>query len=213
MLLTAEYNDYATEREPLRVTWPKGLQRSTYYLSLPYRYSIPLLVASTVLHWLVSQSIFYVEVILIDPNGVELPEETLVTCGYSPLAIIFAILLGLLMLLAAVLLGMRRFKSHMPLAGNCSAAVSAACHPVVDGDHALKPIMWGEIANRVYPINRNGGGGLANEDENGEGEGEELSASYGDYDDDDIQTEQFGYAHCSFTSEEVVYPSPDRLYA
>ncbi|GES59971.1 peptidase C78, ubiquitin fold modifier-specific peptidase 1/ 2 [Aspergillus terreus] len=42
VLLAAEYDDYAVERKPLRVSWARGAQRSTYYLSLPYRYSIPL---------------------------------------------------------------------------------------------------------------------------------------------------------------------------
>lgn len=37
MLAVAEYSDFATERKPLRVSWPKGNQRSTYWLSLPYR--------------------------------------------------------------------------------------------------------------------------------------------------------------------------------
>lgn len=60
MLLTAEYNDYAEHCKPLRVSWPKGLQRSTYYSSLPYRYSIPLFVAHTALHGLISQRLFLV---------------------------------------------------------------------------------------------------------------------------------------------------------
>jgi hypothetical protein len=58
MLSAVEYDNYATDQKPLRVSWPRGAQRSTYYLSLPYRYSVPLLVVSAVLHWLVSQSLF-----------------------------------------------------------------------------------------------------------------------------------------------------------
>lgn len=115
MLIAVEYDDYAIERKHLRVSWPRGDQRSTYYLSLPYRYSIPLLVASALLHWLVSQSIFFVEIVPFDLHGVQSAGEV-VSCGYSPVAIIFAIVVGSALVLAAVFLGLRRFRSRLPLA-------------------------------------------------------------------------------------------------
>ncbi len=40
----------------LRVSQPMGQQRRTYWLSLRYRYSNPLMVASTLLHWLISHA-------------------------------------------------------------------------------------------------------------------------------------------------------------
>lgn len=42
MLLAVEFNDYAAERKPLRVSWPKGHQRSTYLPQSPVsiQYSI-----------------------------------------------------------------------------------------------------------------------------------------------------------------------------
>lgn len=40
MVMVAEYNDFAIQRKPLQVSWPKGEQRSTYYLGVPYRYSL-----------------------------------------------------------------------------------------------------------------------------------------------------------------------------
>jgi len=145
MLLADEFNDYAAERKPLRVSWPKGYQRSAYYLSLPYRYSIPLMITHTILHWLVSQSVFFVEVILYDMTG-NLTPERLITCGYSPMAIIFLISLGTLMTFPIIGLGFKHFKNNMPLAGSCSAAISAACHPPPGGGDALKPVMWGEVS-------------------------------------------------------------------
>ncbi|KAK1143248.1 hypothetical protein N8T08_006948 [Aspergillus melleus] len=54
MLVAAEWDRYARHRRPLRVSWPRGQQRSTYYFSLPYRYSLPLLALSATLHWLIS---------------------------------------------------------------------------------------------------------------------------------------------------------------
>lgn len=55
-----EWNKYATRRKGLRVTSPKGDQRSTYFLQLPFRYAIPLVAISGLMHWLLSQSIFLV---------------------------------------------------------------------------------------------------------------------------------------------------------
>lgn len=42
-------------------------------------------------------------------------------------------------------LGVGRFNSSIPLAASCSAAISAACHPPPGDDHAVKPVMWGEV--------------------------------------------------------------------
>lgn len=53
-----EWNAYGTDYRPLRVTQPQGQQRSTYRLQLPYRYSVPLIVVSIFLHWLVSNALY-----------------------------------------------------------------------------------------------------------------------------------------------------------
>src|SRR5688572_23923235 len=42
MLLAQEWSTYAYTRKPLRVSYPSGEQKSTYFLQLPYRYAIPL---------------------------------------------------------------------------------------------------------------------------------------------------------------------------
>ena len=57
-----EWSDFVLERKTLRVSNPKGAQRSTYFLQLPYKMGVPLIVVSGLLHWLVSQSIFLVVV-------------------------------------------------------------------------------------------------------------------------------------------------------
>jgi hypothetical protein len=48
---------------------PRGLQRSTYYLQLPYLYAIPLLIVSTLLHWLVSQNILIAHIAVYERRG------------------------------------------------------------------------------------------------------------------------------------------------
>ena len=47
---------------PLQMHEIIGQQRSTYYLQLPYVYSVPLTIASGTLHWLISESIFLVRI-------------------------------------------------------------------------------------------------------------------------------------------------------
>ncbi|TKA68236.1 hypothetical protein B0A55_10035 [Friedmanniomyces simplex] len=63
MLLSYEYSQYGVggRRKALRVSSPKGQKRSKYFLHLPYTYSVPLIAISTLLHWLISQSLFVTE--------------------------------------------------------------------------------------------------------------------------------------------------------
>jgi hypothetical protein len=63
MLLGYEWFTYTRQHKGLRVTTQRrASQRSTYFLSLPYRFALPLMVVSGTLHWLVSQSIFLVAI-------------------------------------------------------------------------------------------------------------------------------------------------------
>jgi hypothetical protein len=58
MHVEREWAALGREFKTLRVSHPKGAQRSTYRLQLPYRWSIPIMVFSGVLHWLVSNCIY-----------------------------------------------------------------------------------------------------------------------------------------------------------
>lgn len=63
MVLANEWSYHAFKWKGLRVsTLPRGSQRSTYFMSLPYRYSLPLLAFSGILHWLISQSPYLVRI-------------------------------------------------------------------------------------------------------------------------------------------------------
>ena len=156
MLLAKEWSGFAHQSRTLRVTCPVGKQRSTYWLQLPFLYGIPLLVMSGILHWLVSQSIFLVRIAVEDSfssiviaqySDYRRGEDIVSTCGYSPIAIITVIPLGTLLLLVLVLNGFRKCKEGMPLAGSCSAAISAACHrPKEDLDAAVLPVLWGAVS-------------------------------------------------------------------
>ena len=148
MLLAEEWSAYGFKKRFLRVTSPSGGQRSTYRLQLPYRYGVPLLIASSVLHWLVSQSIFLARVDVFDPTGFDMDgwdDGGISTCGYSPMAIIFVIFFGFIVLLVGICNGFMELGG-MPLAGSCSAAISAACHPPeTDVNASLKRVMWGVV--------------------------------------------------------------------
>ena len=146
MLQVKEWSQFCSQRKALRVSSPTGAQRSTYFLQLPYIYSVPLMILSGILHWLVSQSIFLAKVTVYKFNGLEDPSADISTCGYSNIAIIFTLGVGTIVAAAGILNGFRRFKSGIPLVASCSAAISAACHaPADDVDASLRPVMWGEV--------------------------------------------------------------------
>ena len=59
ILCAFEWDKFSVMYKSLRVTHRKGAeQRSTYRLQLPYRWSIPLLLVSAILHWLYSNSFY-----------------------------------------------------------------------------------------------------------------------------------------------------------
>ncbi|KAJ1710323.1 hypothetical protein NYO67_7490 [Aspergillus flavus] len=222
MLASAEYTSYSVHRRYLRVSWPEGQQRSTYFLSLPYRFSIPTMTISAILHWLLSESIFYVRVYQYDTAGTIDETKTISTCGMSPIAMIFTLSLTGLALVIVFGLSLKRFPTQMPLAGNCSLAISAACHPPLDDeDAALKPLMWGEVVisgasgkqgEVIMP-----GEEVREESAEGERPGEEVLR------DSPLELEERSLLpvvegqggtiyHCCFTSRDVGVPDPRRLY-
>jgi hypothetical protein len=143
MLLADEWSRFAHERKPLRVSEPKEGQRSTYFLQLPYRFAIPLMILSGVLHWSVSQSIFLSQVASFDKFGHLVNPAAISTCGYLPVAIVLTMIIGLCLTIFAFMLGYRKFQPGMPLVGSCSAAIAAACHGGEINTRA--PLKWGEV--------------------------------------------------------------------
>ena len=122
-----------------------GSQRTTYRLQLPYRYGIPLLIVSSILHWLVSQSVFLARISLSSAGEVGF-YSSVSTVGCSCMAIITVICASGIVVFIGILNGFRRYKPGMPLVGSNSAAISVACHrPNEDLDAAYKPVMWGAV--------------------------------------------------------------------
>ena len=205
MLLVEEWAGYFRERKPLRVTSRTGQQRSTYRLQLPYRYRIPLMVISSVLHWLVSQSIFLVVLNYYTNEGLPDPDlGDIISCGYSPVAILMTVIVGFLVLLVVIATGFRRYpRTGMPLAGSCSAAISAACHPPPGDNRASeKAVMWGALKERVT-----------------EGDTGEENPLFGPTDSQQVSIgnaetpEMTKVGHCTFTSLPVEEPRTGEPYA
>ncbi|KAK5050551.1 hypothetical protein LTR84_003832 [Exophiala bonariae] len=146
MWLSDEWKGFEFSRKTLRVSKPKGDQRSKHFLQLPYRAAIPMLVVGGLMHWLLSQSIFLAVVAEYRNDGELVNPTTVGTCGFSPLAIIFVIASCGCLMIGVIALGQRNFKGGMPLAGSCSAAISAACHPLDwDKDASMQPVQWGVV--------------------------------------------------------------------
>jgi hypothetical protein len=157
MLVAREWSKYSTHRKALRVSNPTGAQRSSYFLSVPYKYGIPLLVCSSLLQWLVSQSVFLIRTLNFDPTSTGTLASQSNRVGFSPIGIIAAYALTGLMFLVLLLLAFgMRFPSGnkgMPLVATCSAAISASCHrPPADYDAWQLPVQWG-----VTPSGAEGG--------------------------------------------------------
>ncbi|KAF3053972.1 hypothetical protein E8E11_001275 [Didymella keratinophila] len=156
MLLGYEWTSYAYKRKGLRISHvPSGLQRSTYFLQLPYRFGTPLVILSGTLHWLVSQSIFLVS--LDEYNQYGRYTDSSNSCGYSPIAMLVVVLLGVFMVATLVGFGYIPYKSSMPLAGSCSLAISAACHPdeATKGDTfamSEEKLQWGVVGTSADGI-------------------------------------------------------------
>lgn len=76
-------------------------------------------------------------------------DNTSATCGYSIIPIIFSISLGGIMLLTLIILAVfRRLPAGVPLLGNCSAVISAACHRPKKGDNSARlPVQWGAVGD------------------------------------------------------------------
>ncbi|KAH6883374.1 hypothetical protein BKA58DRAFT_448150 [Alternaria rosae] len=162
MLANREWASYVHKRAALRVTFPASTQRSTYFLSLPYKFSLPLIVASILLHWFISQTLF-IAPIAVYKNGVLEPtlrdwfhhegaSGSLTGLGFSDSALLAAIIMGCLLVAACLTIaGFCKYPTDMPLGGTNSAVISAACHikhrygGKVEGldDVVERPLKWG----------------------------------------------------------------------
>jgi hypothetical protein len=154
MLTMYEWTTYAfapaKNAQSLRVSRPKGQQRSTIYLQLPYLYSVPLLIASMLLHWFLSRSVFITR---INSHGLERYGNTsdgdkiIDALGWSPIPLICTLVLAFVMMLILWINGFRRYNASIPLAGINSVSISAACHRRIEetDEVGLQRIVFGDV--------------------------------------------------------------------
>lgn len=164
MLSAHEISYFAKHRKSLRVSRPVGEQRSTYWLQVPYRCGLPLMALTTLLHWLVSRAYYLVAVHVYDVWGGLVPDRAYIGHATSPLALLLACLLATALLFGFCFLAMTRLSPGMPVVGNCSVVVSAACHPLlVSGEDTTRLLMYGVITGSTseqYGFNASEGRGL-----------------------------------------------------
>jgi hypothetical protein len=174
MCSEAEWSSFAVTRKGLRLSGEqRGSQRGNYFLQLPYRFSFPLITMFAILHWLASQSLFLVDIEHYAEKGSawELLYEDF-TVGFSPIAIFITIVVGTIPVFALLITGLKKLNSPMPLAGNCSAVIAAACHPGrrTEGELAAESevqwVSWNLITQKwaLWLFNASGGKFEARED-------------------------------------------------
>lgn len=148
-----------TEKKALRVSSPRNaIQRSSYFLSLPWKYAVPQMLVFIVLHWLVSQSVFTVQTSCYGPGvyGQRISSCDASRVGYSVLAILLTTLLGVLLLFLLGINSLRHYPKAPPdfprMAVN-SAAISANCRrSPEDHDAHLFPVRLGVVNHGVQVL-------------------------------------------------------------
>ncbi|KAF2969729.1 hypothetical protein GQX73_g3813 [Xylaria multiplex] len=156
--MAQEWAMYGRDYYPLRVTDPQGMQRSTYRLQLPYKYSLPLIALSAFLHFLISNTL-YVIVSLggylrvghphdFDQPG--LPEDTAVRLGYSPISLLVVPIVATILITIPIILSFKKLPANMIIVGSNSLSISAACH--------ASSLSRATLGNRARGIPRDGGG-------------------------------------------------------
>lgn len=148
MLMSVEFARHAQTYKGLRVTLPRGEQRDSYTLSLPFKVSIPLMAASVVLHWAMSQSLFLAKVDAISPRGILDQNSSMSTLGWSPLALLIFQIMSGLMLAVLIASFFRKLNAGAPSVGSNSRAIMAASYALGDGkEEARKKVKYGVLGD------------------------------------------------------------------
>jgi hypothetical protein len=149
-----EWRQFYHQRIRPRVSYPlirkePGL-RSTRWLQLPYGISIILMIVNTILHWLVSQTLFVVEIL---PTATKPANFYL---NFSPFAIVCVGGASTLLVLGITIFYFIRFKTWMPLMAGSLRIVLESCRYLptpkdLDGRITLPKdgIMWGDISTQT----------------------------------------------------------------
>lgn len=137
-------------RKSPRFSEPRGQQRSIYFLQLPYRWAMPLIVASTTLHWLFSQIFFIKRIDIYTGNHVIDIKSSRSACGGSGSTLVDLFALHLTLCWTVRHMSSKRFTTGLPHAASNSLVISAACRPPRDEvDPHLKAVQWSVVEEEV----------------------------------------------------------------
>jgi hypothetical protein len=149
MLAEFEWASFSVRAKPLRTSSGRGQQRSSYRLQLPYRFSIPLIVVSWLLHWLYSNAI-YVSIYEGRFPSLPLPQagranssdpghrwyapyphfELREGLQFSVVATVVSLAVSIFIAILPIGLAWVKLPGDMVVAGGNSMVISAACHVV-----------------------------------------------------------------------------------
>ncbi|KAJ5055102.1 hypothetical protein J3E72DRAFT_178788, partial [Bipolaris maydis] len=154
MVVAAEWNAYYNfRRKALRVSALKGIQGSTFFLSLPYRCSVTLMVLSGLLHFFIYQSVFVVQPVAYLPRYepqrfIQAPGLDVSCIGFSSLGTFLALATGFVLVVYFVAQEAAARLFRMPVVSRCSAAISANCHAhAADTDCGFLPVQWRHVSD------------------------------------------------------------------
>ncbi|KAG8164133.1 hypothetical protein KVR01_006051 [Diaporthe batatas] len=126
--MAKEWAAMSTRYKALRVTNPKGQQISTYFLQLPYRYSVPLLIISILLHWVLSGCIYLLVMqggyFGYDTNG---PFDSFMALGFSTKSLFTMLTLSIVLSITLPFFGRMSLPPNTVVVGSNSLAIAAAC--------------------------------------------------------------------------------------
>ena len=118
------------------------------------RYSMPLLVASGLLHWLLSQTIFVAQINVFNAQGVSRVSQNAI--GWSGLSLTLLLALGGTMILTLIGFGFFRYGPGMPVTSSDSRAISAACHPApgrfMESTEKLQYGVISDLGDGIYHV-------------------------------------------------------------
>ncbi|KAF5704897.1 hypothetical protein FGLOB1_8316 [Fusarium globosum] len=159
MLAELEWASYGIKFKALRVTNPEGSQRSTYRLQLPYRWSIPLLAISSILHWVYSNCFYLSNYEFYDPMIPYEIAEIDRGLQFSSVAILIGFSISVVIALSPMLLAKRSLPGQMVLGGSNSKVISAACHCIpISSSHTTGKA--GAVTVHPLEISESGAGPL-----------------------------------------------------
>ena len=146
MAYARDWSRFEYQPQTLMVTDPGGQQRTVWIMGLPWFQGTFLTLMQTLMHYLLSQSIFPVRIQAYDAHGAVDPEHLVSNIGYSPIAMFVTMIICSLLFVLLLWVGKWPMPSSMPIAGTCSASISAACHPTTRSDGMVYGYLrWGEV--------------------------------------------------------------------